>query len=468
MIAHAKDLARREVRRYRQRRARDGRMRPRIAFLAPMPPAATGVATYSEAVIEGLRRIGFFDRHTMDVIWPPQPRHEGLVPRYRLGVYSLGNNMEYHRDLYRYACNAPGLIVLHDLALDDFVRGMQRVGDPLGFVAGREARRIALRMRSDDVLRNEPLRTPWAAHVLRRSRGVIVHSEFGRRYVEEMGSRTPVFVVPHPVVESQTDMDAARRHASALRAPLDARGARVVVVAPGDLNEAKRLDAVLAAVRQLPEDVHLVLVGRRIKGYDVGGVVGASGLGARVTLAPDVSDADFLGWLCAADITVDLRFPTRGEVSGTLMRAMQAGVPTVVSATGTYLDVPAELVVRVAPGPTDPVELATRLRELIEDPARRVRTGAAARDHVERLRPSEATAHGYEHAIEETLRLVRDPARTAEARWAGALADIGVDEELLRRGYGQGYARAMEGFRGPGPGAEALTAAPPPPSDETP
>ena len=277
-----------------------------------------------------------------------------------------------------------------------------------------------------------------------------------------------MFVVPHPVVESETDLDGARRHAPSLRAPLAARGARIVVVAPGDLNEAKRLDAVMAAVRQLPEDVHLALVGRRIKGYDIDRVVAASGLGARVTLAPDVSDADFLGWLCAADVAVDLRFPTRGEVSGTLVRAMQAGVPTVVSATGTYLDVPNELVVRVAPGPTDPVELATRLRELTEDPDRRVRMGAAARDHVERLRPSEATSHGYEHAIEETLRLIRDPARTAEARWAGALADIGVDEGLLRRGYGQGYARAMEGFRAPHAGAGPVAAPSPPPDAETP
>jgi glycosyltransferase involved in cell wall biosynthesis len=442
-------------------------MHPRMAFFAPMPPAATGVATYSQAVIEGLRRIGFFERHSMDVIWPPQPKHEGLVPWFRLGVYSLGNNMRFHRDLYRYACHAPGLIVLHDLALDDFVRGMRGVGDPLGFVAQREAERLAPRMRSDDALRNEPLRRPWAAHVLRRSRGVIVHSEFCRRYIEEMGSKTPVFVVPHPVVESEADMERARRHAPSLRAPLDARGARTVVVAPGDLNEAKRLDAVLAAVRRLPEDVHLVLVGRRIPGFDIDNVVAASGLGPRVSLAPDVSDADFRGWLCAADVAVDLRFPHRGEVSGTLVRAMQAGVPTVVSATGTYLDIPAELVLRVAPGPTDPVELATGLGELIDDPDRRVRMGAAAREHVQRQRASETTAHGYERAIEETLHLIRDPARTAEARWAGALTDIGVDEELLRRGYGQGYARAMEGFRGPRSGGDQAAATPSPPGAET-
>jgi glycosyltransferase involved in cell wall biosynthesis len=419
-----------------------------MGFFAPLPPAPTGVATYSQAVLDGLRRIGFFERHRMDVEWPPEPRHDGLVPWYRLGIYSLGNNVRFHRDLYRFACDAPGLIVLHDLALDDFVRGMKVEGDPLGFVAEREAERLAPNLRSEDVLRNEPLRMPWAGHVLRRSRGVIVHSDFGRRYIEELGSRTPVFVVPHPVVESEADIERARRHAPALRAPPEGRGARTVIVAPGDLNEAKQLGALLAAARLLPEDVHVVLVGRRIEGYDPDREVAASGLGERVTLAPDVSDDDFRGWLCAADIAVDLRFPHRGEVSGSLARAMQAGLPAVVSATGSYLDVPDELVLRVAPGPTDPSELAARLRLLIDDGGLRVRMGAAARDHVEAVRSSEATAHGYERAIVETLRLVRDPVRKAEARWSGALADIGIGEPEVRAGYGVGYARALESFRG--------------------
>jgi glycosyltransferase involved in cell wall biosynthesis len=461
MVARAKDLARAGYRRYRQRRVWDAQMHPRLGFFAPMPPAPTGVATYSQAVVDGLRRIGFLDRYRMDVVWPPGPKHEGLVPWYRLGVYSLGNNVGYHRDLYRFACQAPGLIVLHDLALDDFVRGMKVNGDPLGFAAEREAERLAPRLRSEDVLRNEPLRMPWAGHVLRRSRGVIVHSDFCRRYIEELGSRTPVFVVPHPVVETEADMERARRHARSLRAPIEARGARAVVVAPGDLNEAKQLAPLLAAVARLPEGVHVALVGRRIEGYDVDREVASSGLGRRVTLAPDVSDDDFRGWLCAADVAVDLRFPHRGEVSGSLARAMQAGLPTIVSGTGSYLDVPDELVRRVAPGPTDPPELEARLRDLIEDDGLRVRMGAAARTHMAELREQDATAHGYAGAIEATLGLVRDPVRTAEARWAGALADIGIGEAELRRGYGVEYARALEGFR-PAAGAGAPPASEPP------
>ena len=56
-----------------------------LVFSGPLPPARTGVATYDRAVLDGLRRIGFFDRHRMDVLWPIEPkdtpRLPGLPPR---------------------------------------------------------------------------------------------------------------------------------------------------------------------------------------------------------------------------------------------------------------------------------------------------------------------------------------------------------------------------------------------------
>jgi glycosyltransferase involved in cell wall biosynthesis len=418
-----------------------------IVFCGPLPPAPTGIATYDRAVLDGLERIGFLREHRVDVLWPVEPRDASRFPGYRLGVFQLGNNVEFHLDVYRSVYLTSALIVLHDLALDDFVRGLKSLGDPLGYMAAREAMALRRNLSSADVVRNEPLREPWCAHVARRARGIIVHSDFCKAYLEEFGCRTPVFVVPHPVVETPEAMAAAARLAPSLRAPLEARGMRLLVVAPGDLNEAKRLDAVVAAAAQLPDDVHVALVGRTIPGYDAASVIEAARMGDRVSLLPDVSDEDFRGWLAAADVVVDLRFPHRGEVSGSLARAMQAGKPTVVSATGTYLDVPADRVMLVAPGPTDPGELAIRLRTLIEDDGLRARMGAAAAAHMEALRSSEATAHGYAEAIGATLALVRDPARKALALWGRSLADVGVDEAMLAEGYGLEYARSMESFK---------------------
>lgn len=419
-----------------------------VVFAGPLPPAETGIATYDEAVLGGLDRIGLADRIPMDVVWPVEGRLAGRFPGYHLGVFQLGNNVEFHLEIYRAAYLTSALVVLHDLALDDFVRGLKAVGEPLGYMAAREAARLRPHVTDRDMIRNEPLREPWCAHVARRARGIVVHSDFGRRYLESFGCRTPVFVVPHPVIEAPDAFERAAGRARELRTSVGAPG--FLVVAPGDMNEAKQLDALVRAAAQLGHDAHVAIVGRRIEAYDVEPIVASAGMGRSVSVHPDVADADFLAWLVAADAVVDLRFPHRGEVSGSLSRAMQAGTPSVVSATGTYLDVPDAAVVRIAPGPADPGELARALLRLRDDADLRARVGGAAAAHVERLRTSEASARGYERAITETLTLVRDPARKALAVWGRSLVDAGITEDLVLEGFGLDYARALASFeRGP-------------------
>jgi glycosyltransferase involved in cell wall biosynthesis len=428
-------------------RANAPRGKEGVAFVGPVPPTATGIATYDQAVLDGLERIGFTQEFPIDPIWPVEQRHFSDISGYRLGVYQLGNNVEFHLQIYRMVWRAPGLIVLHDLALDDFVRGLQSESDPLGFAAVREALQARDRLSSAEARGNEPLRTPWAAAVARKARGIVVHADFCRRYLEEFGCRTPVYVVPHPPIESPEAIARSAARGRELRSKVATRGCRVLVVAPGDMNQAKRLDVVLRAAAELPDDVHVALVGRKVSTFDVAPLVHGSGLGPRLHVEHDVSDDDFLGWLHAADIAVDLRHPHRGEVSGSLARAMQVGRPSIVSATGTYLDVPDGTVLHIAAGPGSPAELAARIRTLADDEPLREAMGATARAYMEGLRTSEATARGYADAIRATIEIAEDVTAPAMARWARALADIGVTQEHVDAGYGLSYARALEGFK---------------------
>ena len=227
-----------------------------------------------------------------------------------------------------------------------------------------------------------------------------------------------------------------------------------LVVAPGDMNEAKQLDALVAAAAELGDDAHVAIVGRRIEAYDVeprrrGGGHGRTCDACTPTSPTPTSSAGS----CAADVVVDLRFPHRGEVSGSLSRAMQAGKPAVVSATGTYLDVPDDAVLRVAPGPADPAELArasaATARRRRPARARGRGRGGATSSACERAR---RRARGYERAINETLALVRDPARKAMAIWGRSLVDAGITEDLVLEGFGlelrEGAASFEPGRRG--------------------
>jgi glycosyltransferase involved in cell wall biosynthesis len=245
-------------------------------------------------------------------------------------------------------------------------------------------------------------------------------------------------------VERERDLLRAQPRGRQLRARLGLASEDVLLVAPpGELSRAKQVDVILAAAERLGPRVRVAIVGRLV-GYDIDAVVRSSTLGPRVHLATDVTDDEFRGWLSAADVVVNLRYPHRGEVSGTLIRAMQMGRACAVSATGTYLEIPGDVVVHVGEGPPRADELAAALRPLVEDAERRSRLVAAATKYLAATISDDRTAHGYEEAIEGTLELLADPRRLALARWARALSDFEIGREQLDAGWGMSYVSALQ------------------------
>ena len=107
------------------------------------------------------------------------------------------------------------------------------------------------------------------------------------------------------------------------------------------------------------------------------------------TGAPDGSirplgrvDLETLGdALLAADVVLALRFPSRGEASGVLMRALAAGRASIVSSGSTAdEDLPQGVVARVNPGPAEIRELAALLEFLLTDESARLRLESLARE----------------------------------------------------------------------------------------
>jgi glycosyltransferase involved in cell wall biosynthesis len=92
---------------------------------------------------------------------------------------------------------------------------------------------------------------------------------------------------------------------------------------------------------------------------------------------------DFVRYLCAADVVLSLRFPSHGEISGALVRALGASRPVLVTAgTPAAEEFPEGVVVPVDPGPSQEDELCALLDRLLSDAGLRERVGHLAAAHV--------------------------------------------------------------------------------------
>ncbi|HET8645129.1 MAG TPA: hypothetical protein VFO85_06555, partial [Vicinamibacteria bacterium] len=134
---------------------------------------------------------------------------------------------------------------------------------------------------------------------------------------------------------------------------------------------------------------------------------------------------DFVRHLCAADVVLSLRFPTHGEISGALVRALAVGRPALVTAgTPAAEEFPEGVVVPVTPGPQEEDELVALLDRLLGD--------AGLRERIGRLAAGHAAAHlGLDVEAARLLEFLRGLAARADELRAAVAARRQAETGLL-------------------------------------
>jgi hypothetical protein len=138
-----------------------------------------------------------------------------------------------------------------------------------------------------------------------------------------------------------------------------------------------------------------MLVGSISSNYDARSVVERAGLAEVVTITGYVSRADFEDYVAAADVCLNLRHPTAGETSASLLRLLGAGRPTLVTASGSFTELPPGVAAQVDPDASEDDLILAYCRLLAERPDIATAMGATAREYVARNHTLDGAALGY-------------------------------------------------------------------------
>ena len=94
----------------------------------------------------------------------------------------------------------------------------------------------------------------------------------------------------------------------------------------------------------------MILAGEPHPDFPVDSLIRALDLPADVRVLGFTPIDDFTGYIAAADIVLNLRYPTVGETSGSLLRALGLGRPVLVSDVGAFRELPDDVCVKVPVG----------------------------------------------------------------------------------------------------------------------
>ncbi len=387
----------------------------RLAFFSPLPPSASGVGQYSAELLPALATSYDLTVVVADDAPAPDPlpiaapivRASAFAASASdaLRLYQIGNSPE-HAPILAEAERTPGVCVLHDVTLQHLHvwRALNGGAAAATDYRAEMARRYgaAGATAADDLLHNRTPAVPYGQlplceRVVERSRATIVHSAWARRELLRHCPDATVVVAPHGVpILPAGDRAAAR---AALGLPRDA----LIVAALGNLLPEKRLEVALAAFARalyhLPQAL-FVVAGSGSPHYDPRPFARTHGLEPVTRWLGKVPAAEFETLLVAADLCVNLRWPTGGETSGSLLRMLATGRATLVTAAGAFAEVPDDACLQVPFGPDEEAAIVRAIIRAWREPGWADAIGARARAFVAEAHSFARTAAGYRAAIE--------------------------------------------------------------------
>ncbi|MGA2197017.1 MAG: glycosyltransferase [Bryobacteraceae bacterium] len=400
----------------------------RAAFFSPLPPARSGIADYSEALIEQLRPL-------VDLEVFARAEDAFDPARFDIALYQVGNN-QYHDFVYETALRHAGVVVLHESNLHHLIADLTiRRDDWDGYVGeceyngGAAARAHAERARKLEVGPDyEGL--PMTRRLLEGARGVVVHSRYMEREVRAAGFTGPVAVIPHGAWLPDADRNAWRQ-----KLGLDEITPLIGIF--GYLKPYKRIAESLRAFRRLARlapQARMILVGEPHAEFPLAATIRSMGLSANVRVLGFAPMEEFVGYLGACDIVLNLRYPTVGESSGTLLRSLGLGKAVMVSDVGSFQEFPEDVCLKVPVGAGEEDLIFEYMNLLVSRPEVAQALGANARDYVARECNWGAVARQYAAFLEAVVegKEYRGAEQRPAAEEAAPAAELPEVEQYLR------------------------------------
>jgi len=333
----------------------------KIALFTPLNPVRSGIADYNEELLPELRKYAEIDLY-IDGGYTPSNRQVGenfpirvfdaanfCRGDYDAVVYHMGNNYGAHRYIYEAMKAFPGIVVLHDFVLQGFYADMLKADrapgrylELLQRIYPRDGARLAQRMIDrlpHPIWESElAMQFPLNEEVIGMAEGLVVHSEFLKKSVAARHS-LPLAVIPHHG-HAPASGDRLR-----IRKELGFADRDLVLLSTGYVTKNKRYEAIIPALDEAAvAGLKYVIIGQDEANYLK---VLSSGRSLPIIRKGFVSHGELEKYLAAADICLNLRHPTMGESSGSLLRMMSNAKPVLVSDTGSYGDLPDATVVKI-------------------------------------------------------------------------------------------------------------------------
>jgi glycosyltransferase involved in cell wall biosynthesis len=398
---------------------------PDLLIFCPLPPKPNGIADYLA------EQLPYFSAQLSVCVIienaAPEPENlGGAILVLRLAeylkcqnqlaavphMYHVGNNPDT-KYMLPVLLNRPGIVIVHDLNLHYLMDLINlSLGDKQGYTNalfnqyGAAGKIIGQQLSSMNWKgQHMPHELMMNGSVIDAASHIIVHSEYSKNHIAAM-TNTAVSVIPHHLSPQTRQFQPKMK--MTYRGELGLPGDKTLITSMGFIAKAKQIRAVLTSLKSLKQqgqDFVYILAGQcKPHEYDVYQDIADFDLQDNVIVTGFLSSDDFFKYLVASDFIVNLRYPSGGESSGTLTRAMGLGLACLVVNIGPFAEIPDNCALKINYDDDFDSNLTAALEQLITDHEMRIQVGLNGRRWVASTQEISTTTQAYLAVVEQTAK----------------------------------------------------------------
>lgn len=334
-------------------------IKKKLLYASPFLPMKSGISDYSEILIYGLRDhfdiTLLIDKYKLSNSklykdFEVLTYNHGMdLNEFDYKIYNIGNNPYFHSYIYEVALNYPGTIILHDYILYYlFIGYYENSGKLYSKIyenAGGKGINV-IKNKIKTVRPNSLLEIKDIAHLLplnrellNKSKDIIVHSLYTRDMILQQYPNLDILKINMVDMNCQKD-NTIDRDIFSKKFKINENA--FVVASFGNVSNTKQNHLVCEAVNKLASqglDIYYIMVG---DGNYVDHLICD-----RIIKTGFVEREFYDAILDRCDIVANLRYPSMGETSISLIHAMGKGKVCMVTDNAWFSELPDDAVVKI-------------------------------------------------------------------------------------------------------------------------
>jgi glycosyltransferase involved in cell wall biosynthesis len=243
---------------------------------------------------------------------------------------------------------------------------------------------------------NRSINYPLNEEIITHSKGLIVHSAFIKNKILEKFNKPVAKINMHACCSEEWNTQKIRKQ-------LGFSSKDFIICSVGFININKRYDLIVPAISELAaENKNIKYI---ILGEDHSNLLHA-------LTKPENKNIICKGYLplkdvekhiAASDICINLRYPTMGESSASMLRMFSYSKPVLVSEAGAHAELP-DFAIKIKPGKNEKQEIKNKIRMLINNPRIRKELGKKAKEYAKKECSIEKCAKEYALFIKKVIK----------------------------------------------------------------